>query len=65
MLGCMLAVVVGLIRPVRNQLFAPEGKLLMIQVRGCLCLHGRQQDLMALMHQSVLPARVKTELACC
>jgi hypothetical protein len=33
MVGCIVAVVVGLIRPVRDQLFAPEGKLLMIQVR--------------------------------
>jgi hypothetical protein len=33
MVGCMVAVVVGLIQPVRDQLFAPEGKLLMIQVR--------------------------------
>lgn len=36
MVGCMLAVAVGLIRPARDQLFAPEGKLLMIQVRGGL-----------------------------
>ena len=33
MVGCMVAVVVGLIRPLRDQLFAPEGKLLMLQVR--------------------------------
>jgi hypothetical protein len=34
MVGCILAVVVGLIRPVRDQLFAAQGKLLMIQVGG-------------------------------
>lgn len=32
MVGCMLAVAVGLTPPVRDQLFAPEGHLLLIQV---------------------------------
>lgn len=32
MVGCMLAVVVGLTPPVRDQLFAPGGSLLMVQV---------------------------------
>jgi hypothetical protein len=32
MVGCILAVVVGLIRPVRDMMFAPAGQLLMLQV---------------------------------
>jgi len=58
MVGCMLAVVVGLIRPLRDQLFAPEGKLLMLQVR--CCGHRRNGAARPAAHAVLLLGQVQT-----